>query len=124
MTRRALLVALVLAAGACKKQEKAAPVQQEAPVPPLSADELKRSEDACKVYVERACSCAATIPAAVKECADAKPLPDAMRISLEVSLSPESKPDVVRQTQAGVRKTVKTCIEQTAKLPALGCPTR
>ena len=123
MIGRALLLALVMAGGACRKSEKAekAPPPEPA-VAPLSADEVKRSEDACRVYVERVCGCAATVPAATKQCELARALPDAVRIALEVSLSPDSKPDIVRQSQAGVRKTVKECIEQTAKLPALGCP--
>jgi len=121
MTRLALLVAMVLAGGACKKAQKAPP-PQEPPVAPMSADEIKRSEDACKSYVDRVCACATTIPAATKSCQEARALPEAIRISLEVAASPDSKPDIVRTTHAGVRKTVKECIEQIAKLPALGCP--
>jgi hypothetical protein len=114
---KAWLLALVLAGGACKKKESAPAAEPRAAQ--MSVDEIKRSEDACKVYVERACSCAA----AQAECSDARPLGDAIRIALEVSRSPDSKPDVVLQTQASVRKTVKHCIEATAKLASLGCPT-
>jgi len=113
--RIALVLALALAG--CKKQEKAAPVET---VTPMSAEEVKRSEDACKIYVERVCAC--TAPDAANACTMAKALPDAIRIGLEVAASPESKPDIVRQSYASVRKTVKECIELTAKLPALGCP--
>lgn len=116
----ALAVGLALAGGACKKQEKAAP--QEAPAKMMSADEIKRSEDACKAYVERVCACAKTVPAAVTACRGAEAQPEAMRIALEVASSPDSKPVIVQQSLDGVRKIVKACIEQTAKLPALGCP--
>jgi hypothetical protein len=113
-TRVALALALLLGAG-CAKKNKQEPAQEI--VPAMSADEVKRSEDACKVYVERACAC----PAAAEQCRLAKAQPDAVRIGLEVAANPESKPDIVRQAYASVRKTVKECIEQTAKLPTLGC---
>lgn len=119
MTRGALLVAIVLAAGACKKQKKAPAAE---PVEKMSADEVKRSQDACQTYVDRVCACAATVAAAVKECQLAKAQPDALRLSLEVATYPDSKPDIVRQSLAGVRKIVKECIEATAKLPTIGCP--
>jgi hypothetical protein len=115
---RVLLVVALLAA--CKKPEAK---HQPAPaVAPMPAEEVKRSEDACKSYVERVCACAATVPAAAKQCELAKALPDAVRIGLEVAASPDSKPDIVQQSYTSVRKTAKECIEQTAKLPALGCP--
>jgi hypothetical protein len=121
MTRFALVIAVALAGGACKKQEQKAPLAEPA-VPAMPADEVQRSTDACKAYVDRACACATKVPEAVKPCELARALPDAVRLSLEVATYPDSKPDIVRQAQAGVRKTVKECIEQTAKLPALGCP--
>ena len=48
-------------------------------------------------------------------------LPQAIEISLSVAANPDSKPDIVQQSYANVRKTVGTCIELTAKLPASGC---
>jgi hypothetical protein len=115
--RPALALCLVLALGACKKQKKAS--QDITPPQPMAADEIKRAEDACKAYVDKVCAC--TAPAAAEQCKLAKALPDAIRIALEVAASPQSKPDVVLQSQASVRKTEKECFEQTAKLPALGC---
>ena len=117
--KRLVLAALLLAA--CKKQE--AKQQQQPPAAPtMPAEEVKRSEDACKTYVERVCACAATVPDVAKQCELARALPDAVRIGLEVAASPDSKPDIVQQSYASVRKTAKECIEQLAKLPALGCP--
>ena len=116
---KTLLLAIVLSSlvGACKKKEEAKP--QAAPTMP--AEEVKRSEDACKAYVERVCACASKVPDAAKQCELARALPEAVRIGLEVAASPDSKPDIVQQSYASVRKTAKECIEQTAKLPALGC---
>jgi hypothetical protein len=113
--KRLLLAALLLAA--CKKQE--AKQHEQPAVPQMPAEEVKRSEDACKTYVERVCAC--TVPAAAKQCELARALPEAVRIGLEVAASPDSKPDIVQQSYASVRKTAKECIEQLAKLPALGC---
>jgi hypothetical protein len=119
MKRLAIVVALV-AAGACKKKEAA----DKPPAAPqqMPAAEVQRSQDACKHYVERVCACAATVPDVAKQCELARALPDAVRIGLEVAASPDSKPDIVQQSYASVRKTAKECIEQMAKLPALGCP--
>jgi hypothetical protein len=119
MLTRLAVAAALLAAGACKKADKPAPAPQ---VEVMSPAEIQRSEDACRAYVERVCACAATVPEAGKPCQLARALPDAVRIGLEVAASPDSKPDIVQQSYASVRKTVKECIEQTAKLPALGCP--
>jgi hypothetical protein len=117
--KRLVLAAMLLAA--CKKQE--AKQQQQTPaVPQMPAEEVKRSEDACKLYVERVCACAATVPDVAKQCELARALPEAVRIGLEVAASPDSKPDIVQQSYASVRKTAKECIEQLAKLPTLGCP--
>jgi hypothetical protein len=115
--KRLLLLCLLVA---CKKQE-AAP-KQEQPVPQLSAAEIQRSDDACKAYVDKVCACAATVPAEQQECGLAKALPDAVRIGVEVSQSPDSKRQDVLGAQDSVRKAVKTCIEHMAKLPSLGCP--
>ena len=114
---RIAIVALALVAGCQKTQEDPKP---QAPTP-MPAEEVKRSEDACKTYVERVCTCATKVPDVAKQCELARALPEAVRIGLEVAASPDSKPDVVQQSYASVRKTAKECIEQTAKLPTLGC---
>ena len=122
MKRLAVVLAL-LAATACKKQQdNAGAAQQQQQQQAMPATEVQRSQDACKTYVERVCACAATVPAAAEQCQLARALPEAIRIGLEVAASPDSKPDVVQQSYASVRKTAKECIEQTAKLPTLGCP--
>ena len=109
---------LVVALAACKKESSAPPPPA---VPQLSAEETKRDQDACKAYVDRVCACAEKVPDVKKLCELARALPEAMRINLEVAATPDTKPDVARQSLEGVRKTAKECIEQLAKLPAQ-CP--
>lgn len=110
------LVLLALVAG-CKAKE---PKKRE-PKPAMPAEEVQRGQDACKTYVDRVCACAAQKPEFAKQCELSKALPQAIEISLSVALHPESKPDIVEQSYGNVRKTVASCIEETAKLPALGC---
>ena len=114
--KRALVLCLLLACA--KKQEP----PKQSPVPALSAAEIQRSQDACKAYVDKVCACAAQVPAAKQECDLAKALPEAVEIGVEVAANPETKPQDIYGAQSSVRKAVKTCIEQTAKLPSLGCP--
>jgi hypothetical protein len=116
--RGIIVVAFVLSTGGCKAKESKHHAKQ---VKEMSAMEVQRGQDACKVYVEHVCSCAAQKPELAKECDLAKALPQAIEISLSVAANPDSKPDIVEQSYANVRKTVGTCIEQTAKLPAAGC---
>ena len=113
--KRLLLVCLLVA---CKKQE-AAPKQQ--PLPQMTVAEIQRSQDACKAYVDKVCACAATVPAEQQECDLAKALPEAVRIGVEVSQSPDSKRDDVIGAQDSVRKAVKTCIEHMAQPASHGC---
>jgi hypothetical protein len=115
MTRVVVVLALV-AACSKKKEEPAQPAVQR-----MSAEEVKRSEDACKIYVDRVCACATKDPALATQCNLARALPEAVRLGLEIASSPDSKPADVPQFYDSVRKTAKECIEQTAKLPAVGC---
>lgn len=108
-----VLALLVIAA--CGKSEP--PKKKVVPVMP--AAEVQRAKDACKAYVDKACAC--TSPAGQKQCAPAKALPEALELALGVAMSPDSTTDDAARAQVNVRETVKECIEQTAKLPALGC---
>jgi hypothetical protein len=112
--KRILFVLVV----ACGKKE--APVDDQK-APAMSAEEIQRSRDACQTYVDQVCSCATKVPEAKQQCDLARALPDAVRLGLEVAASPDSKKNDVLAAQGQVRKTTKECIEQTAKLPALGC---
>jgi hypothetical protein len=114
-----LLVGIVACAG-CKKQAEAPP--EPAGVPPMPALEVKRGQDACKSYVDKACACAATVAAMKEPCALSRALPDAIEVNLSVAANPESSRRDALQAQDSVRKIVRECIEEIAKLPSAGCP--
>jgi hypothetical protein len=113
--KRALVLVVLLA---CAKKQEPAPAK----VPALTVDEIQRSQDACKTYVDKVCACAAQVPAAKQQCDLAKALPEAVQIGVDVAANPETKPQDIYGAQSSVRKATRTCIEQTAKLPSLGCP--
>lgn len=109
---------LVLAAVVgCKKE--APPAKAELPI--MTAAEVKRSQDACKDYVAKVCACAEQQPALKDACGLARALPEAVDVSLSVGSNPESTRRDVLQANDSVRKVVKECIEELAKLPAQGC---
>lgn len=108
------LVVLLLAVGCATKP----PDKQ--PPPAMPPAEVHRAEEACKAYVDRVCACGS--PAAQQQCSLAKAMPAALKLALEVVVNPASPPEDAARAQVNVRETVKECIEQTAKLPALGCP--
>jgi hypothetical protein len=112
--RFAIVLAVVALAACAKKAE------DKKPPPAMPAAEIQRGQDACKAYADRACAC--TAPAGPKACEQAKPLPQALEIAVGVATSPSSAPEDAARAQVNVRETVKECIEQLAKLPALGCP--
>jgi hypothetical protein len=118
---KALVVLALLLTGCKAKESKQHSVKQ---VKEMSAMEIQRGQDACKVYVEKVCACATSKPDArdlAKQCELSKALPQAIEISLSVANNPDSKPDIVQQSYANVRKTIGNCIEETARLPAAGC---
>lgn len=118
MTRWARWLAALALCAACKQQADAPPPR---PAPAMPATEVKRAEDACKAYVDKVCGCARTIPALEQPCRLARPLPDAIQVSVEVGASADTAQRDVRQVQDSVRKIAKQCIEELARLPAAGC---
>lgn len=113
-------LAVALLAGACKEHSEPPPAPSTGPTMP--AVEVQRAKDACKAYVDKVCNCATTVPAMQQPCNLARALPDAIQVELDVGASSDSTRRDVRQTEDSVRKIVKECIEETAKLPAAGCP--
>lgn len=113
MTRLLLVLALV----ACAKKTDDEP----AGVKPIAAEEVQRGQDACKAYVDKACACADKVPAVKAQCDLARALPDALRLQLGYAQAAETKKNDALAAQAAVRKVVKECIEETAKLPTVGC---
>ncbi|MDQ3341396.1 MAG: hypothetical protein M4D80_40085 [Myxococcota bacterium] len=113
------LLVLALVAG-CKKKaaEPPPPVNNE---PPIPAAELQRGEDACKAYIDKACKCAETVPAAKPKCDAAQAFPAVLKMSTELTMSKDSVAKDVKQGAMTIRKTVAECIQETAQLPTLGC---
>jgi len=97
------------------------PADDSKPHPKMTEAEVTRGKDACKGYVDKVCACAASKPDLQKPCELAKALPEAVRVSREVSLSPDSSAKDVAQAEDMARKTIKECFEELAKLPTLGC---
>jgi hypothetical protein len=114
VTRLVLVLALV----ACSKKEEPAP----APKPAITEPEVKRGRDACTAYVAKVCACAETVAAQKEPCKLARALPEVVELSMEVAMNGDAKRLDTLQAADSIRKTVKTCIEETAKLPAAGCP--
>lgn len=112
------LVLLVAMLVACSKHEDAGP--KKATVTPLPAAEVQRGQDACAAYIAKVCAC--TSPAAQKQCPLAKAMPDAMKLALDTAANPETDRADALRAQTNVLETARQCIEQVAKLPALGCP--
>ena len=111
---------LAIALAACSKSSPPPPAVVVDKVAPLPAGEVQRGQDACTAYATKVCACTST--AAQKACPLAKALPDALKLALETSLNPQTDRDNAQRAQVSVRETAKECIEQLAKLPALGCP--
>ena len=115
---KAVVVLALVAALGCKRSEPA-PTVEDRPATP--AAEVKRGQDACKAYVDKLCGCAQTVPDKKHDCELARSLPEAMQVSLDVAMTADSTRRDVLQANDSVRKIVKECIEQTARLAGV-CP--
>ena len=113
MTRLLLVLALV----ACAKKGE----DETARVKPMAAEEVQRGQDACQAAVDKTCACAEKVPAVKAQCDLARALPGALQLQLQYAQAAETTKNDVLAAQAAVRKVVKECIEETAKLPAAGC---
>jgi len=116
------VVAVAVAAAGCKQKQDEAPAGARPPV--IGEVELKRGHDACNAYVAKVCACADTVAAAKERCALAKAMPESIQVALEVAAHPETERKDALQSADAIRKTISRCIEQTAKLPELGCVDR
>jgi hypothetical protein len=119
---RATLVAHLLACLACVACKKSEPPPPAADLPTLSASEVQRGRDACAAYVAKVCACAEAVPAMKEPCALARPLAEAIQVGADVSAGSDATRRDALQANASVRTIVKKCIEETARLPAAGCP--
>lgn len=113
-------LAIVLVFAACKKDADAPPPPTEKPV--MTVAEVQRNRDACNDYVKKVCACSGKLPEFKKPCELARVYPDAIETAIEVAANTESTRQDALQAHDTVRKIVKTCIEEMAKLPAAGCP--
>jgi hypothetical protein len=114
-----LALALALACGCSKSTEP--PPKPDQPPPAIPEAELKRAIDACDAYVAKVCKCAETEPKAKQPCDLAKGQPEAIAIAQRLAQNPRADREDSLQAADSIRKTTKSCIEQTAKLPDLGC---
>jgi hypothetical protein len=110
------LAALVVLAGACKKEEAA-----ERPAP-MSAAERQRGEAACTTYVERLCACAAERPALAEQCELQGGRVDTIRLVLEIADDPGVSAGEIFAAQRSARQVIARCIEDLARLDTAGCP--
>jgi hypothetical protein len=108
---RWLVVALLLAA--CSRAE------QDAGQPAISDAEVKRGLDACNAYAAKLCAC--TADAAKEQCKLAKLMPESIEVARSIAQNPKAEPADSLQAAGTIRKTIKQCIEETARLPELGC---
>jgi hypothetical protein len=118
------LVACALAFGCSKKKDKPAPPPDQRP-PPITVEEKTRNADACTAYVDQICACAKAHPdkaEVVELCRSDTPLPAALSLSMATAENPASTRNDLLLTQAQARKIATSCLDQTAKLPSLGCP--
>ena len=114
---RWLVLAMVVA---CSKSDAPAPVEDKpALLPPA---ELQRADAACTEYIAKVCACAETVPAKKEDCALSKAIPDAIDVAKRLAANPKADREDAVQAAGSVRKTVRTCIEKTAKLSTEGCP--
>jgi len=110
---------LLVLVGACSKSDEQAPYK---PAPSLVPEtELKRGRDACAAYVAKVCKCAETTPSFAEQCRLAKALPEALEVDQSVGTAPGVEQKDSASLAFAVRKTIKSCIDQTAKLPTQGC---
>ncbi|CAN5892812.1 hypothetical protein BH11MYX2_BH11MYX2_16110 [soil metagenome] len=116
MTRLPLIALASLTLGGCaKKQEEPAPAAN----PVMSDVEIKQAVDSCAGYQAKVCAC--TTDQGKDACKLAAPMSDAIQLARQVSLSPDADRRTVLQANDSIKKTLKQCIELTAKLPSLGC---
>ena len=108
----------LLVVAACSK----APPEETPETGLMTPAELQRADDACKTYVEKVCACAETVPAKKEDCTLAKVMPEGIEVAKRLAMNPKADREDSVQAASSVRKTVKQCIDRTAKLATEGCP--
>lgn len=90
-------------------------------VPELSASEIERGRDACRIYAERVCRCADEKPELATECELARARPGALEMTLEGAEGQSSARDTAA-IRVSARQIIRSCIEADAKLDPAICP--
>lgn len=111
---------VLLIVAACSKSD--APPVEDKPPALLPPAELQRADAACTEYIAKVCACAETVPAKKEACALSKAIPDAIDVAKRLAANPKADREDAVQAAGSVRKTVRQCIENTAKLASEGCP--
>lgn len=116
----AIRVAVVLLAlAACNKRADAPPTNERPK--PIAAPERQRGGDACKMYVQALCACAAGKPALQDRCDRERALPEALDLALAVDDQPDAVREDIITAQAQARNIIASCVQKTAALPGDGC---
>lgn len=114
----ALIAALGLGAGGCKKHDAKPATRPE----PISAAERKRGDDACNAYLARLCACAATRPEMASRCELKQAKKEAIEMLLRIYDDPTATASDVFIAQDQLRMVISKCVEENNALDAEGCP--
>lgn len=121
----AALVALALAAGCGKREEKASETGaqgQEQQVVPIPAEEAERGRQACEHYADQVCECALKEAELSGECELARTRPGALDLNLRAAAAKGNANQRDRMSiQSNARSIARACIEDTAALVKRGC---
>lgn len=118
-----LLLALgVFLVFGCAREDDGGSPAPDKPAPAIiTKQEAGRGFEACKAWADRACACAAADPTHEAACAEARKIPDALKMSIQAGNSTGVEEDVRARVQLEARRIIARCIEQTARLH--GCKT-
>lgn len=127
---RALLVAVLLVAGACQKaDEGGGAASRDGGVggdqsKSMSPEEVGQGMQLCQGYVRRVCRCAETDASLKDECELAKSRPEGLAMTVKFLAGSEG-PISTRErleAEAGARKVIAACVRADASLDPQRCP--
>ena len=120
----AMGLSLVLGLGACAKKPDRNEAAGSAAVEIMPRAEQLRGEEACAAYLAQVCACSDALPALqlTEECTFAKGYPQALALSLDLGMHPETSAKTVTDLQRSARKIIANCVTSTAALAMKGCP--
>jgi hypothetical protein len=104
----------------CAKKEEAAPDPNTGV--PIEVPEIKRGEEACSAWRERACRCATSDPRFQAVCDEAGKIPDAMKMSIQAANSEGLEAETRARLIFEARRIMARCLEEQGKLDPSLCP--